>query len=90
MRRIVRLEINKIKEKLKGRSISLKATPAFVKIIAETAISERSGARPVGRLLQKNMENTLSELLLRGELEDGSEVTFYARSGKICSKVKEE
>jgi ATP-dependent Clp protease ATP-binding subunit ClpC len=90
MRKIVRLEINKIKEKLKGRSISMKATPAFIKIISELAISEKSGARPVNRLLQKNMENTLSELLLGGELKDGDEVTFYARSGKIQSKVKEE
>jgi ATP-dependent Clp protease ATP-binding subunit ClpC len=90
MRKIVRLEIKKIQEKLNKKNITIKATPAFINVIAEKAELEKSGARPVNRMLQKHIENELSELILNDELKDGGHIIFSARSGKLHHKVKEE
>ena len=47
------------------------------------------GARPVKRLIQKNLENELSRLLLSKELEDNQKITFSYLKEKITYKIKE-
>ena len=89
MKKIVRLEIEKISNKLQDKNISLSATPSFIKTIADKAKEEKSGARPVHRLLQKHVENKLSELLLSGSLKPEGSISFGARLGKINYKIKE-
>ena len=89
MTKIVRLEIAKIQNKIKSKGISVHGTPAFIALITEKAIEEKSGARPVHRLLQKNIENKLSELILNEEISEGDKVTFSARKGNISHSVKE-
>ena len=89
MNRIVRLEIAKIQNKIKSKGISVHGTPAFIELITEKALEEKSGARPVHRLLQKNIENKLSELILSKEISEGDKITFSARKGNISHSVKE-
>jgi len=40
-------------------------------------------------LLQKNVENKLSELILGEEISEGDKITFSVRSGKIYHSVTE-
>lgn len=89
MNRIVRLEIEKIQNKIKSKRISVRGTPAFVALITEKALEEKSGARPVHRLLQKNIENKLSELILNEEISEGDRITFSSRKGNVSHSITE-
>jgi ATP-dependent Clp protease ATP-binding subunit ClpC len=89
VRKIVLLEIKKIQEKLKPKDMLIHGTPGFINLISQKAKAEKAGARPVHRLLQKHIENRLSELLLKNEIKGGDKIIFSARQGKIYSKIKE-
>ena len=52
-------------------------------------MEEKLGARPVHRLLQKHVENKLSELILGEEISAGDKVTFSAKGGEIHYSIKE-
>ena len=89
LKKIVKLEINKISAKLKGRNISVGATPTFINYIAEEARKQKMGARPVKRLIQKNLENELSRLLISKELDDNSQIKFSYLKEEVNYKIKE-
>lgn len=89
LKKIVKLEINNVSEKLKDRKISIRATPSFVNYIATEAVKQKMGARPVKRLMQKNLENELSKLLLSKELDDNQQIKFSYLKEKVSFKIKE-
>lgn len=88
LKKIVKLKISKISEKLKDRNISVGATPTFITYIAEEARKQKMGARPVERLIQKNLENELSRLLISQELDDNSQIKFSYLKDKVTYKIK--
>jgi len=47
------------------------------------------GARPVKRLIQKNLENELSRLLISKELDDNSQIKFSYLKEEVNYKIKE-
>ena len=89
LKKIIKLEINKISEKLKERNISIAATASFINYIAEEARKQKMGARPVKRLIQKNLENELSKLLLSKQLDNDSQIKFSYLKEKVSYKIKE-
>ena len=89
LKKIIKLEINKISEKLKDRKISIGATASFINYIANEAVKQKMGARPVKRLIQKNLENELSKLLLSKELDDNQQIKFSYLKEKVSFKIKE-
>jgi ATP-dependent Clp protease ATP-binding subunit ClpC len=89
LKKIVNLEMQKISNKLKERNITIKGTASIINYIAEEAKKEKMGARPVKRLIQKNIENQLSKLLLSKELDDNSEIKFSYLKNKVSFKIKE-
>ncbi len=56
------------------RKIRLEITPPVKRYIASTGFSEKYGARPLKRKIQNEIENPLSELLLKNEIKEGSTV----------------
>ncbi len=88
LKKIIKLEINKISEKLKHRNICVGATASFMSYIADKAVKQKMGARPVKRLIQKNLENELSRLLLSKELNDNQQIKFSYLKEKVSFKIK--
>ena len=70
--------------------IHLKVSPALRKQIAEKGFSPRYGARPLRRVIQKEVEDALSEMILKGEVGEGDEVTAGYSRGEIRFKVNEK
>ena len=56
---ITKLELKKLSDKLEEKKIKLSTTTSLIKYIAEEAMKEKMGARPIKRLIQKNIENEL-------------------------------
>lgn len=57
--------------RLKDQNITVKFTPAALKVIADKGFDPEYGARPLRKALQREVEDTLSEQLLAGEIHPG-------------------
>jgi ATP-dependent Clp protease ATP-binding subunit ClpC len=74
--KIAKLELNMVAEKLSIKNIEMEYTPSVYKYIASLAIKEKMGARPIKRIIQKNIENVLSSLILDESIIAGSLIKF--------------
>ncbi len=69
--RIVDLMVADIESRLKDKDMSLVLTPAAKTLIAKRGYDPVLGARPLRRALQRDIEDTLAEKILFGELNSG-------------------
>ncbi|MCP2263546.1 ATP-dependent Clp protease ATP-binding subunit [Promicromonospora thailandica] len=68
---IVDLEIAKLDRRLRDRDMGIELTPAAKHLLAEKGYDPVLGARPLKRAIQREIEDTLSEKILFGELTAG-------------------
>jgi len=80
---IATLAISHIEERLKDRGISLKLTKEALSWIVDNGYDEIYGARPLKRLLKKELENKLAYALLSGEISDNSVVKVDVNNDKL-------
>lgn len=69
---IVDLNIDKLTQRLEERRLTLGVSPAARLWLAENGYDPVYGARPLRRLMQKQIDDQLANLLLAGEVSDGS------------------
>jgi ATP-dependent Clp protease ATP-binding subunit ClpC len=74
IKKIVELELAKVSHRLEDHAITLEATPEALDKIAEMGYDPEFGARPLKRVIQQNVEDKLSDMLLGGEFEDGATI----------------
>jgi len=72
---IAKREVAKTQELLKEHEISIELDSAAIDYLVEGGFSDEYGARPLRRIVQKEIENVLSSLLLAEEIEEGTAVT---------------
>jgi len=71
---ILDVEINKILPRLEGLGYKIKVSQDLKEKIAENGFDPKFGARPIKRMLQKYVEDTLADLMVQGKIEEGSTV----------------
>ncbi len=69
---IVHLQLNGLKKMLSKQHITLDATPEAITYLANKGYDPQYGARPIKRLLQKEVLNKLSKELLSGTIKSES------------------
>src|SRR5664280_1980829 len=69
--RIVELQVNMMTKRLQDRRISLEVTPAAREWLAITGYDPAYGARPLRRLVQREIGDRLARSLLEGVVRDG-------------------
>ena len=57
-----------------GRRISIELAPAARTWLAQKGFDRAFGARPMARLVEKQIKRPLSELLLFGDVKDGDRI----------------
>jgi ATP-dependent Clp protease ATP-binding subunit ClpC len=72
---IVDLMIAKVDERLKDRDMGLELMPAAKTLLSVRGYDPVLGARPLRRTIQREIEDSLSEKILFGELKAGQIVT---------------
>ncbi|NBU23540.1 MAG: AAA family ATPase [Actinobacteria bacterium] len=72
---IVDLNIDRLTQRLEQKRITLGVTPAARLWLADHGYDPVYGARPLRRLIQREVEDRLANLLLAGAVSDGSFVT---------------
>ena len=69
---IVDLNIDRLSRRLEDKRLTLGVTPAARLWLAEHGYDPVYGARPLRRLMQKQIDDRLANLLLAGKVEDGT------------------
>ncbi len=75
---IVDLEIAKLDKRLKDKDMGIELTPTAKGLLATKGYDPVLGARPLRRTIQREIEDTLSEKILFGELRSGQIVKVDA------------
>ncbi len=80
---IVELNIERLGKRLAARRLHLAVTPAARTWLAEHGYDPIYGARPLRRLMQQQIDDRLANLLLAGEIHDGSSVRVDVAEGGV-------
>ena len=88
---IVDLMMNMVRDELKERSISIELTEAAREHLGANGFDPVLGARPLRRLIQNEVEDRMSDVLLSGEIDEGdTAIVDLDDDGNICIKVRKE
>jgi ATP-dependent Clp protease ATP-binding subunit ClpA len=78
---IVRLELARVGRSLEEQEIGLVATDAAVARLAAQGFDPRFGARPVRRVIQREVQDRLADLILAGDVHPEETVTLDVGEG---------
>jgi ATP-dependent Clp protease ATP-binding subunit ClpB len=79
---IIDIQLNRLRPRLEDRHIDLQLTDAVRDYLASEGYDPQFGARPLKRVIQKEVENRIARALLDGTISDGAHVTLDIRNGK--------
>ena len=74
MTTIVDIQLRRFADLLAGRDITIDADERALLWLAEAGFDPVYGARPLKRVLQRELQNPLAELILKGDVADGAAV----------------
>jgi ATP-dependent Clp protease ATP-binding subunit ClpB len=78
MGRIVDIQLKRLAELLAERKITLSLDAKAREWLADKGYDPAYGARPLKRVIQKSVQDPLSELILSGRIKDGEKVSISA------------
>ncbi|WP_314148623.1 ATP-dependent Clp protease ATP-binding subunit [uncultured Leifsonia sp.] len=89
LRSIVRLLLNTTSARLAARGIGFEATDAAVEWIAEAGYEPEYGARPLRRVIQREVDDRVADLLVAGSVAEGGTVVVDAADGALVVRARE-
>ena len=78
LREIVKIQVERLSARLRERHIELELTPAAESFLIERGYDPAYGARPLKRVIQREVLDPLALQLLQGEVHDGACVRIDA------------
>jgi ATP-dependent Clp protease ATP-binding subunit ClpC len=76
MRHIIEIQVKRFRQQLIERDVTVEFTKEALDKLSEAGYDPAYGARPLRRVLQRMIEDPMSEMILRGEIPNGSKVTI--------------
>jgi ATP-dependent Clp protease ATP-binding subunit ClpB len=96
IRRIVGLQINRLRGQLQQQGMDLQVTEAAENAIAVEGYDPMYGARPLKRVIQQRLQNPLATEILKGNFTEGARViidyrdnTFLFESAPLATSERE-
>jgi ATP-dependent Clp protease ATP-binding subunit ClpB len=83
LRQIVEIQIRHLQERLAGRNIELTLGDEALDLLAVKGYDPVYGARPLKRVIQKELTDRMAIGLLKGAIDDGDEVKVTAEDGEL-------
>jgi len=74
IKQIVNLQVERLRKRLEEKRIGLELTDATLDFIAEVGYDPVYGARPLKRVIQRQLETQIAKTLLRGEFDEGDTI----------------
>ncbi|WP_298281471.1 AAA family ATPase, partial [uncultured Bradyrhizobium sp.] len=88
MGRIVEIQFARLRRLLEDRKIELELDPKARDWLAEKGWDPAYGARPLKRVIQRSVQDPLAEMILAGDVRDGSEVKLSATKAGLTFNGK--
>ena len=85
---IVKLQLHLLSDRLNKAEIDLVVTPDALHYLGEKGYDPQYGARPVKRVIQKEVMNELSKYILSGEIDKSEPVVLDVFDGQIVFRKK--
>ena len=83
IREILRMQIRDLQEKLSENGVTLEFTEGFEDYMSTKGYEPAYGARPIKRLMQKELVNLLAKSILDGHVRRDSTIRVDVRDGQI-------
>jgi ATP-dependent Clp protease ATP-binding subunit ClpB len=86
VKQIVRLQLNRVKKILQKQNVDIEITDRAVEYIADEGFDPQFGARPIKRMIQKEVLNELAKAIIAGEITSDEKITIDFDGEKIVFK----
>jgi len=83
LEKIVDIQLKELSEKLKQTGLEVTFSNELKKHLSQSGFDSEYGARPLKRLIQRELGNTLSEFILKGNFEQGSKLYADYKIGAV-------
>jgi ATP-dependent Clp protease ATP-binding subunit ClpC len=87
LRKITEMMLDETRRRLHAQDVRIELTTAAVDWLADKGFQPEFGARPLRRTIQRELDNRLSNLLLRADLAPGQLVTVDVADGMLTFEV---
>lgn len=87
MDHIVDIQLNHLRSLVEARGFSLELTPDAKTLLADRGYDPVYGARPLKRVIQRELQNELAKYLLSGEFAPGSTIRVDVKDGELDFQV---
>jgi len=84
MERVADKHLHELDAQLTEKGVSLTCTPAARAWLAEKGYDPAFGARPMARLIERELRRPLAEAILFGPLVKGGKATVDLKDGRLC------
>ncbi len=86
VRKIVGLQLRNVQKMLEKTNIKLTIAKKAVDFIANIGFDPQFGARPIKRVIQKNLLNELSKMILQEKVDKDTEIIVDEKNGELIFK----
>ena len=83
IRDILHIQMEELRKKLEDSNVEISFTPAFEDLMVDKGYDPVYGARPVKRVMQRELVNLLAKSILDGSVRKDSAITVDAVGGEI-------
>ena len=83
LREIVKLEVLRLEKRLSERQITMTLTNEALDHLADVGFDPIYGARPLKRTIQRQLETTVAQGILRGDYKDGDNILVSLVNGQL-------
>jgi ATP-dependent Clp protease ATP-binding subunit ClpB len=90
LREIVGIQLRRLNRILEEQEIELEPTEAALDLLADMGYDPAFGARPLKRVIQKNVQNELADSIIAGVLQPGQRVLLDAQDGELVMKPEKK
>ena len=81
---VVRMQFNQVKRMLQENNITINISENAVALIARQSYDPQYGARPVKRMMQRELLNELSRMILADQVDKTKPITVTERDGHLA------
>tara|TARA_B100000700_G_C14796654_1_gene738525 strand:- start:255 stop:929 length:675 start_codon:yes stop_codon:yes gene_type:complete len=83
LHKVVDLQLNRLRKRLKAKGINLEINNDVLSLITELGYNPSYGARPLKRVIQKELESEIAKYILKGKYQEGSTIKIEAKESKL-------
>ena len=90
MIKIVGKFLVQLKAMLKDKEVDISITDDAIDVLVDKGFNQKMGARPLQRVIDKEIKRPLSKLLLFGKLKDGGKIEIDVTDGEFVLNTEKE